>query len=255
MNKNKKKYVIAASAFVICFLLFILAVRVQRMYAANVTNEQSTSQKKQSNTTKSEAKKSIDVKNEKENKKEDKKAEDSSTKAAAAKNKESSNTQTSTTANISGASSSSESNTQANSEVKPSAAENIKVKPSDPDEQYSFQFIDTVNGNNVFLKKNVDNMEGDTVGYITEKLLDEAKISFKATGSASTIYFAAINGLEEKKAGKLSGWCYYVRKKGENEFEKPNVGSGQWIYHKGDIIVWKYLADGIHDGYSDDWMK
>ncbi|EFG87133.1 hypothetical protein CLCAR_3236 [Clostridium carboxidivorans P7] len=209
MDKNKKKYVIAASAFVICFLLFILAVRVQKMYANNVTNEQSTSQKKQSDTGKDEAKKSIEVK------KEDKKVEDRSTKAEAAKNKESSNTKTSSTAaaNASGASSSSTSNTQANSKVNSAASENIKVKPDDPVEQYSFQFIDTVNGNNVFLKKNVDNMDGETVGYITEKLLDEAKISFKATGSTSTLYFAAINGLEEKKAGKLSGWCYYVKKK------------------------------------------
>lgn len=250
MDKNKKKYVIAASAFVICFLLFILAVRVQKMYANNVTNEQSTSQKKQSDTGKSEDKKSVEVK------KENKKVEDSSTKTEAAKNKENSNTKTSSTgaANTSGESSSKTSNTQENSKDNSAVSENIKVKPGDPDEQYSFQFIDTVNGNNVFLKKNVDNMDGETVGYITERLLDEAKISYKATGSVSTIYFAAINGLEEKKAGKLSGWCYYVRKKGESKFQKPNVGSGQWIYHKGDIIVWKYLADGIHDGYSDDWM-
>lgn len=267
MNKNKKKYLIAVSAFVVCFLMFVLAIRVQKMYANKVTNEQTTSQKTQSNTVKDEAKENKDVKKENENKK----TEDSAAKVPAAagesvaakpekdKSKDGSNTQASSTANTAStsnvANTTNENNTQPNPAVQVASVENIKVKPDDPEENYSFQFIDTVNGNNVFLKKNVDDMDGETVGYITEKLLDEAKINFKATGSASTLYFAAINGLEEKKAGKLSGWCYYVRKKGENKFQKPNIGSGQWIYHKGDIIVWKYLADGIHDGYSDDWMK
>ncbi|WP_406541236.1 hypothetical protein [Clostridium ljungdahlii] len=80
------------------------------------------------------------------------------------------------------------------------------VKSGDPEENNSFQFIDTVNGNSVFLRKDVDNMDGETVGYITERILDDAKINYKCTGSASTVYFAAIKGLEEKRQeGFLDG--------------------------------------------------
>ncbi|AZV59090.1 DUF4430 domain-containing protein [Clostridium sp. AWRP] len=132
----------------------------------------------------------------------------------------------------------------------------VKVTAKDPKSKCTFQIIDTVHGNKMILAKDVDSsMEGQNVGYITERILDNAKINYRCTGSVSTIYFAAINGLEEKKAGKLSGWCYYMRKKGDNAFHKPNVGSGQWTWHSGDVIVWRYLADGIHDGYEGDWGK
>ncbi|AZV57179.1 DUF4430 domain-containing protein [Clostridium sp. AWRP] len=198
---KKKKYIIAAVAFVICAIMFTFAIKAERLYSESLMNKQSTSQ------------------------------EIGNKSSSSSDNKQKSNKD----------SSSKNSN------------EKITVKQGDPEENNSFQFIDTVHRNNVFLRKDVNNMDGQTVGYITEKLLDEAKINYKCTGSVSTIYFAAINGLYEKKAGRLSGWCYYVRKKGQNKFVKPNVGSGQWIYHTGDIVVWKYLQDGIHDGYSDNW--
>lgn len=131
-----------------------------------------------------------------------------------------------------------------------SSHKNITVMPGEPEENNSFQFMDTIHGNNVFLKKDVNDMDGKTVGYITKKLLDEAKIDYTATGTDSILHFSAINGRVEKKAGNLSGWCYYVRKKGESKFIKPDVESGQWIYHTGDTVVWRYVQNSAHDGYS-----
>lgn len=259
MNSNKKKYLIAVSAFIVCFVMFVFAIKAQRMYADNLTKKQEAAQKAESKSTDTKAKEDKTIKeNDKaqENASKDTKSSTTATTKTAVKADESktksdaSNTNSSTQSNSSSVNSS-----QTNSVVQPSSNENVKVKEDEPKEEMSFQIIDTVNGNKVILQKNITDMEGETVGYITERLLDEAKIKYKATGSASTLYFAAIDGLEEKKAGTLSGWCYYVKKKGDTRFHKPNVGSGQWIYHNGDVVVWKYLADGIHDGYEDDWGK
>lgn len=251
LNKNKKKYIIAFIAFIACSLMVVFAVKAQKIYANN-TSKQEAAQVAKNKATANKSKETKSVKDTKEVKKDT----DNASKSASASTANSTASTETSKANESKSVESSSTNSSANSSSKneEAVAASVKVKPDDPEENFSIQLIDTVDGNNIFLKKNLDNMDGETVGYITEKLLDEAGIKYKCTGSASTVYFAAINGLEEKKAGKLSGWCYYVRKKGSNKFEKPNVGSGQWVYHTGDIVVWKYLADGIHDGYSDDWM-
>ncbi|ADK15287.1 MULTISPECIES: hypothetical protein [Clostridium] len=246
MNK-KKKYIIAVVAFVVCAILFTFAIKAQRMYSDSLTNKQASSQDTNS---KSKALSQSQGAKDKENGK----SKDVSKSSSGAPSSESQKNDKSSSISSKGSSAGSNSSQKENNPaVSQSLGENIVVKSGDPEENNSFQFIDTVNGNSVFLRKDVDNMDGETVGYITERILDDAKINYKCTGSASTVYFAAIKGLEEKKAGRLSGWCYYVRKKGQSKFVKPNVGSGQWIYHTGDIVVWKYLADGIHDGYSDDW--
>lgn len=261
---NKKKYLIAIIAFVVCSAMFFLAIKAQRMYANNVTNKQ-VSQSKDEDAKKS-AKSTVESKKEVGN---ETKASDPSkttdTSKAADKSKDptksgekDANKQTAAVPQENKASSNSENKAASNDSKGSATAETPAPKQStetpNPNEEPTFVFIDTVHGDKVILQKNVD-MEGETVGYITCKLLDEAKIKYKVTGSASTLYFAAIDGLEEKKAGRLSGWCYYVKKKGDTRFHKPNVGTGQWIYNKGDLVVWKYLADGIHDGYSDDWDK
>ncbi|OBR91243.1 MULTISPECIES: DUF4430 domain-containing protein [Clostridium] len=246
MNK-KKKYIIAVVAFVVCAILFTFAIKAERMYSDSLTNKQTSSQDTNS---KSKALSQSQGAKDKENGK----SKDSSKSSSGAPSSETQKNDKSSYISSAGSGSGSNSSQKENNpEASQSSGENIVVKSGDPEENNSFQFIDTVNGNSVFLRKDVNNMDGETVGYITERILDDAKINYKCTGSASTVYFAAIKGLEEKKAGRLSGWCYYVRKKGQSKFVKPNVGSGQWIYHTGDIVVWKYLADGIHDGYSDDW--
>lgn len=250
---NKKKYIIAIVAFIVCSFMFTFAIKAQRMYANKVTNQETSAKSSQS--------KSVNSKDASKSSGETKKTEDSKTvandaskstsndpsKDPANKNKEESKPNSNSAISNSSPSSTNSATEQGN-------ASKESAPDTKPNEEATFVFIDTVNGNKTILQKPVD-MEGETVGYITCKLLDEAKIKYRTTGSASTLYFAAIDGLEEKKAGRLSGWCYYVKKKGDTRFHKPNIGSGQWIYKKGDLVVWKYLADGIHDGYSDDWDK
>lgn len=248
MDKNKKKYLIASVAFIIFFVMFVFGIKAQRMYAETLTNKQEAAHKVESKADKTKAKADKTVK-------ENAKAQDVKSNTAASAQTAAKVDESKTKGEVSNSSSSSTSTSQTNPEVKASSSANVKVKQDDPDSQMTLQIIDTVNGNKMILQKDISSMDGETVGYITERILDDAKIKFKATGSASTLYFAAIDGLEEKKAGKLSGWCYYVKKNGDSRFHKPNVGSGQWIYHKGDVVVWKYLADGIHDGYEDDWGK
>lgn len=253
LNKNKKKYIIAVIAFIACSLMIALAVKTQKTYANNA-NKQETAQVTKNKTAANKSKVAKNVKDTKETKKDAANAPKNASASTPSSSSSGSTEASKPSESKPAENSSTGSSTNSSSNNESAAEASVKVKPDDPEENFSIQFIDTVHGNNIFLKKNLDNMDGETVGYITEKLLDDAGIKYKCTGSSSTLYFAAINGLEEKKAGKLSGWCYYVRKKGSNKFEKPNVGTGQWIYHTGDIVVWKYLADGIHDGYSDDWM-
>ncbi|MBV7275205.1 DUF4430 domain-containing protein [Clostridiaceae bacterium UIB06] len=256
MNNNKKKYLIAVSAFIVCFVMFVFAIKAQKMYADTLTKKQEASQKVENKSTDTKAKENkteAGSTKPQDNSSKDAKNSTTVTSETAAKPDESKTKQdiTGTSSNNTG----SASNSQTNPAVKAEASESDKVKQEDSNSQMTLQIIDTVNGNKMILQKDISNMDGETVGYIMERVLDDAKIKYKATGSASTLYFAAIDGLEEKKAGKLSGWCYYVKKNGEGKFHKPNVGSGQWTYHKGDVVVWKYLADGIHDGYEDDWGK
>lgn len=250
---NKKKYLIALIAFVVCSAMFFLAIKAQRMYANNVTNKQ-VSQSKDDDIKK--APKAVE-----ESKKEEAKPSNTakSTDNTKVEDKAKDTTKSERKTAINQPASTAQENKIASKDSNGSTAAGTttpkqSTETPNPDEEATFVFIDTVNGNRVILQKHVD-MEGETVGYITCKILDEAKMNYRTTGSASTLYFAAVDGLEEKKAGRLSGWCYYVKKKGDTRFHKPNVGSGQWTYKKGDIVVWKYLADGIHDGYSDDWDK
>ncbi|NMM63409.1 DUF4430 domain-containing protein [Clostridium sp. P21] len=250
MDKNKKKYLIAVAAFIVFFVMFVFGIKAQRMYAETLTNKQEAAHKVESKVAKTKPKTDKTVK-------ENAKAQDvkSNTAALAQTAAKADESKTKTKEEVSNSSPSSASTSQKSPIVKAASSVNVKVKPEDPDSQMTLQIIDAVNGNKMILQKDISSMDGETVGYITERILDDARIKFKATGSASTVYFAAIDGLEEKKAGKMSGWCYYVKKNGDARFHKPNVGSGQWIYHKGDVVVWKYLADGIHDGYEDDWGK
>lgn len=236
---NKKKYIIAIVAFIVCSIMFALALKVQQSYANKVLKEQSCEVAAESKPTSKDevkgnsvGKTSAQTKN--EEKKDDNKKENTENKTVKS-NDTINNSNTSTNQNTAGKAIS-QSNTPPNEEVQ-------------SNEEPTFIFIDAVNKNRVILQKHVD-IEGETIGYITCKLLDEAKIKYRTTGSSSTIYFADIDGLEEKKAGRLSGWCYYVKKKGDSKFQKPNIGSGQLKYEKGDIVAWKYLEDGIHDGYS-----
>ncbi|MHC6181189.1 DUF4430 domain-containing protein [Clostridium sp. JNZ X4-2] len=253
MKENKKKYMIAIGAFAIFAVLFVLGLKANSIYSNTLTNKQMSAQKDQGKSSKNISGGSAD------SAKSGKDAAGSSAAKSSASGGASSGSSSSSAGKSSASSSSgtgNSGNTASKTENPSTAAPDgvVKVSATDPESRDTFQVIDTVNGSKMILAKNIDSsMEGQTVGYITERILDDAKINYKATGAVSTLYFAAIDGLEEKKAGKLSGWCYYIRKSGDSVFHKPNIGSGQWIWHKGDVVVWRYLADGIHDGYEGDW--
>lgn len=117
--------------------------------------------------------------------------------------------------------------------------------PDVKDETPNFIVIDTIS-NKTLASKHI-NYDNITVAQLTFKVLDELGIKYRTTGFNDTTYFASIAGLREKAAGPLSGWCYYVKKSGSNEFVKPNVGTGSWIYNKGDTVIWKYWEDGVNN--------
>lgn len=124
--------------------------------------------------------------------------------------------------------------------------ETAETKKDDtPVEEYNFEIKDEVH-NKIIIQKYVE-LEGKSVGEITCKVLDEAKISYKATGSSSNLYFASIDGISHMEAGPLSGWVYYIKKKDKDEYFKPSVGSSQYVCEKGDKVIWKYVEDGVSD--------
>lgn len=252
IKENKKKYVIAAVAFAIFVVLFALGLKANSIYSNTLSNKQMSAQKDQDKSSEKTSVNSADADKNSKNAKSDSAAKSSS--GGGSSSGSSSTGGKSSVTSSSGSGGSGGTSSKSDNPSTETAGGVVKVSATDPESRATFQVIDTVNGNKMILAKNIDkSMDGETVGYITERILDDAKISYKATGAVSTLYFAAIDGLEEKKAGKLSGWCYYIRKSGDNVFHKPNIGSGQWVWHTGDVVVWRYLADGIHDGYEGDW--
>jgi len=113
------------------------------------------------------------------------------------------------------------------------------VVPVTPKKDSNFAIIDEVN-NKIIIEKKVD-FDNVTIDFITCKLLKEAGINYgnDDEGSSSS-YFYSIAGLTERKAGPLSGWCFYLNGK------KPGMGAGSYIYHKGDVLVWKYMRDAVN---------
>lgn len=120
-----------------------------------------------------------------------------------------------------------------------SASKPVAAKPQDKG-PYNFRILDTIN-NKVIIEKNID-FDNVTVDFITCKLLNAAGIKYINEGEgSSTSYFNSIAGLAERKAGPVSGWCFYVNGK------KPGIGVGGYNYHKGDKIEWKYLKDALNN--------
>ena len=113
------------------------------------------------------------------------------------------------------------------------------VVPVTPKKDSNFAIIDEVN-NKIIIEKKVD-FDNVTIDFITCKLLKEAGINYgnDDEGSSSS-YFYSIAGLTERKSGPLSGWCFYLNGK------KPGMGAGSYIYHKGDVLVWKYMRDAVN---------
>ncbi|MHC6181162.1 DUF4430 domain-containing protein [Clostridium sp. JNZ X4-2] len=231
MKSKKKKYAVIISAVVVCVVVFAFAIKAQKIYTSTTTNKQMSAENTQG--------KSKDVYKSDKSESEAKNGSQTSAasgKAAAASDSNSSNT-TSKGNSQAGQAVSSQSGSAQTSGTNGTSSQK-------PAEQSSIEIIDAIHGNTVVLQKNLDNIDGQTVGYITQKALDEAKINYTTKGTGSTVYFSDINGLKEKAEGPLSGWCYYVKKKGQSEFSKASVGSGQYVLNSGDAVIWKYVENG-----------
>lgn len=112
------------------------------------------------------------------------------------------------------------------------------VEPA-PKEEVNFIIEDAVH-NKTIISLHGD-FSGESVGSITKKILESKGIKYRATGSSSSLYFSSINGIKERDDGPTSGWCYFVNG------VKLNKGCGQYTPQNGEIVVWKYLKDGISE--------
>lgn len=112
-----------------------------------------------------------------------------------------------------------------------------KQPPETPKQPANFTIMDTVHSNTI-LSCHVDYPNG-TVEKITSDLLKSNNIPFRTINSISGSYFSMIANLRERDAGPNSGWCYYING------SKASVGASGYIPQKDDIIIWKYLADGL----------
>lgn len=251
MNKKKKLITVCAALIILCGMLFA-ASKIQNIYKGNTAknetvktnemdntgNETNSSGKLSGNKTSSSKSSSLGTKDDKSSAAQST-AKTSSNNSAAGSSSDSANS-LGKNDNKTKSSSDSSGHSGSSSNTKLQGASTNKS-----DEQSVLTIIDEAHGGKIVLKKNIE--EDGTVGYVTCKLLDEAHISYKATGDPSTLYFSAINGIQERKAGQLSGWCYYVKKNGSSNFFKPSTGCGQYKLNKGDSVVWKYLKDALND--------
>lgn len=120
----------------------------------------------------------------------------------------------------------------------------VVVKPEDVG-PFNFRILDTEDNKvKVLLEKNIGGIEdfnNKKLDYITCTLLKQAGIKYVNEGEGTAVsYFNSIAGLTERKAGPLSGWCFYVNG------AKPGIGAGNCIYHKGDLVEWKYSTDALN---------
>lgn len=124
------------------------------------------------------------------------------------------------------------------------ATPKVVVKPEDIG-PFNFRILDTEDNKvKVLLEKNIigiDDFNNKTLDYITCTLLKQSGIRYINEGESTAVsYFNSIAGLTERKAGPLSGWCFYVNG------AKPGIGAGNCIYHKGDLVEWKYSTDALN---------
>lgn len=116
------------------------------------------------------------------------------------------------------------------------AAAETAVSVSKPVGSSNFQVYDSVRG--IYLTSlSVEFSQGDSVAAATMKALEG---NFRASGSGDSIYFSRILGVAEKSAGPLSGWNYYVNG------QKPSISAGAYHLKEGDVILWKFLEDGVN---------
>lgn len=267
MLKRKNKILLIISALIIFTGMFVFAQKLQKSYnntiaeKSTITAEQENKEdskndkinkevsNKETSTDETDNKENskINESNKEVNDKENIVDNDSST---VKDNNDVNNKKTSNTKNSSAEKKETSSEKKESSNSTDSSKVTVEPKkeeqaPDVKDETPNFIVIDTIS-NKTLASKHV-NYDNITVAQLTFKVLDELGIKYRTTGFNDTTYFASIAGLREKAAGPLSGWCFYVKKSGSNEFVKPNVGTGSWIYNKGDTVIWKYWEDGVNN--------
>lgn len=94
----------------------------------------------------------------------------------------------------------------------------------------NFIVFDSVNNKTLF--SNYTEYNGESLESITKKLLGTNCV---VRGG----YFKEMYGLKERGAGPNSGWCFYINN------VKSSVGAGSYVPSKDDVIIWKYLSDGL----------
>lgn len=97
----------------------------------------------------------------------------------------------------------------------------------------NFIFEDTVL--NTKLPQVYLDIAGKTVGEVTRSFLDSQKVDYEDDNG----YMAMMFNLWQKDHGDKSGWCFYVNG------AKASVGENSYDLKSGDVVVWKYLADGV----------
>lgn len=251
---NKKKIItICAALIILCGMLFA-ASKIQNIYKGNTANNETVKTNETDNTangtnssgnlssnkTSSSKSSSLEPKDDKSSAAQstDRTSSNNSAAGSSAKSAGSSGKTDNKADNKTKSSSNSSDHSGSSSNTKIQGASTNKS-----DEQSALTIIDEAHGGKIVLKKNIE--EDGTVGYLTCKFLDDEHIPYKVKGTSGTLYFSAIDGIQEKKAGQLSGWCYYVKKSGSSSFFKPSVSCGQYKLNKGDSVIWKYLKDAV----------
>lgn len=106
-------------------------------------------------------------------------------------------------------------------------------------------FYDNVNKQAIFAGSTVWSSES-TVGDYTKAILDQNSVNGKKkyysySGTGATIYFQMIAGLRERGAGPNSGWLFYVKKAGEENYTRSSIGAGNVRLEPGDSVRWEYV--------------
>lgn len=118
------------------------------------------------------------------------------------------------------------------SEPKDSSPSKEITAPTTPSKQPKPNFIVIDTTSNKTLFSTFIDYKGDTLENITKRII----------GSNCVVrggYFKEMYGLKERAAGPSSGWCFYINN------AKSSIGAGSYVPQKDDIIIWKYLKDGL----------
>ncbi|MDK2802201.1 MAG: DUF4430 domain-containing protein [Oscillospiraceae bacterium] len=110
-----------------------------------------------------------------------------------------------------------------NPELVPEALKNANIIPSD----------------GILFNSLIDFSEKQTAFDLLVEISKKEKIpiDFSGTSANGDAFIKSIKGIENKAAGDLSGWMYFVNG------EMSNVGAAKYELKGGDSIEWKFVTD------------